>query len=67
MATASSAQIKALFIMENSFAIDRQAPAATNIAAVQNGELDTAIITSMASGFAEVRDRFISSPAERLV
>ncbi len=59
MAIPSKAQSKAFFIRQNSLVTFRQAPVATNIAAVEMGALEVVIISTMASSFLNIRDEFI--------
>jgi hypothetical protein len=60
MAIPSSAQSKTFFIRQNSLVTLRQAPVATNIAAVEMGALGVVIISTMASSFLNIRDRSIT-------
>ena len=49
----------AFFIRQNSLVTLRQAPLATNSAAVETGALDVFIISTMASSFLNILDEFI--------
>jgi hypothetical protein len=61
MAIPSKAQSKTFFMRQSSLVTLRQAPVATNIAAVEMGALEVVIISTMASSFLSIRDGFISS------
>jgi hypothetical protein len=59
MAIPSKAQSIAFFIRQNSPVILRQAPLATNSAAVETGALDVFIISTIALSFLIILDGFI--------